>query len=48
MKKFIGKIIIYLITAIFIAGIIYGVSVGDFEDTENVGSIICLSCIGIE
>jgi hypothetical protein len=44
MKKF----IIYLITALFIAGIIYGGTLGDFEETENVGSLICLSCMGIE
>ena len=28
--------------------LIYGVKLGDFEETRYNGSILCLSCIGIE
>jgi hypothetical protein len=48
MIKIIKKIIIFLITAGFIASIVYGGILGDFVETETVGSIICLSCMGIE
>ncbi|KPJ72846.1 hypothetical protein AMJ52_04920 [candidate division TA06 bacterium DG_78] len=41
-------LLIFVITAVFIAGIIYGGMLGDFVETETVGSIICLSCMGIE
>lgn len=27
---------------------IYGVKLGDFQETQHNGSILCLSCIGIE
>jgi hypothetical protein len=42
------KLIIIIFTIVFAAGIIYGGMLGDFEETETVGSIICLSCMGIE
>jgi hypothetical protein len=45
MKKI---ILIAVATIIFIAGIIYGGKLGDFIETETVGSIMCLSCMGIE
>jgi hypothetical protein len=48
MKKAFAKLILVLITALFIAGIIYGGMLGDFVETETVGSIMCLSCMGIE
>ena len=41
-------IIIFLAFALFVAGIIYGGKLGDFEETESVGSVMCLSCMGIE
>lgn len=41
-------ILIIICTIIFIAGIIYGGKIGDFIETETVGSIMCLSCMGIE
>ncbi|MGB8656899.1 MAG: hypothetical protein WCE90_03830 [Candidatus Zixiibacteriota bacterium] len=27
--------------------VVYGLRLGDFEETRNNGSILCLSCIGI-
>jgi hypothetical protein len=45
MKKL---IFIIVLTAAFIASIIYGGKLGDFVETETVGSIMCLSCMGIE
>ena len=40
--------IIILFTAIFLAGIIYGGILGDFIETESVGSVMCLSCMGLQ
>jgi hypothetical protein len=40
--------LIILFTAIFLAGIIYGGILGDFVETESVGSVMCLSCMGLE
>ncbi len=45
MKKLIFVIII---TAVFVASIIYGGKLGDFVEVESVGSVMCLSCMGIE
>jgi len=39
-------IIIFLIVAL--AGIFYGAKIGDVIETQSVGSIMCLSCMGIE
>ncbi|MCX7995923.1 MAG: hypothetical protein N3A65_09185 [candidate division WOR-3 bacterium] len=41
-------ILIILLFIIFIAGIIYGGKVGDFTETESVGSVMCLSCMGLQ
>ncbi len=41
-------IIILLVTLIFAGGIWYGGKLGDFIETETVGSVMCLSCMGIE
>jgi hypothetical protein len=41
-------IIILLVTLIFVGGIWYGGKLGDFIETETVGSVMCLSCMGIE
>jgi hypothetical protein len=46
--KFVKRLIIYVAVLIFVAGIIYGGTLGDFEETETVGSVMCLSCMGIE
>ncbi len=45
MKKL---ILIIILTIAFVASVIYGGKLGDFEETENVGSVMCLSCMGIE
>jgi len=45
MKKLIFVIVL---TAVFVASIIYGGKLGDLEETESVGSVMCLSCMGIE
>lgn len=46
-----GRLIHYVIiffTAIFLASIIYGGMLGDFTETESVGSVMCLSCMGLQ
>lgn len=40
--------VIILVTIAFMSGIWYGGKVGDFVETETVGSVMCLSCMGIE
>jgi hypothetical protein len=47
MRKII-LIIIVLVTLVFLGGIWYGGKLGDFVETETVGSVMCLSCMGIE
>jgi hypothetical protein len=46
--KLVKRLIIYLAVFIFIAAVVYGGTLGDFEETETVGSVMCLSCMGIE
>ncbi len=41
-------ILVVILLVIFIAGIIYGGKVGDFTETETVGSVMCLSCMGLQ
>jgi len=41
-------IIIAIVTLAFIGNIWYGGKLGDFVETETVGSVMCLSCMGIE
>lgn len=41
-------IFILFLLVIFIASIIYGGKVGDFMETETVGSVMCLSCMGLQ
>lgn len=41
-------LLIFVITALFVASIIYGGMLGDFEETESVGSVMCLSCMGLQ
>jgi len=45
MKRF---IVILLVTLVFIAGIIYGGKLGDFIEIETTGSVMCLSCMGLQ
>lgn len=47
LERLIHYIIIFF-TAIFLAGIIYGGILGDFVETESVGSVMCLSCMGLQ
>lgn len=51
IEKDLGRLIHYVIvffTAIFLASIIYGGMLGDFVETESVGSVMCLSCMGLQ
>ena len=51
VEQDLGRLIHYVIiffTAIFLATIIYGGILGDFDETETVGSVMCLSCMGLE
>ena len=47
LERLIHYIIIFF-TTIFLAGIIYGGMLGDFVETESVGSVMCLSCMGLQ
>ncbi|MBE0432547.1 hypothetical protein IBX73_03665 [candidate division WOR-3 bacterium] len=47
MRKIFIAVII-LLTLVFAAGIWHGGRLGDFIETETVGSVMCLSCMGIE
>ncbi len=46
--KFVKTVLRILVLLIFLGLVTYGVKLGDFEETRNNGSILCLSCIGIE
>jgi hypothetical protein len=51
IEKDLGRLIHYVIiffTTIFLASIIYGGMLGDFVETESVGSVMCLSCMGLQ
>ncbi len=51
IEKDLGRLIHYVIiffTVIFLASIIYGGMLGDFVETESVGSVMCLSCMGLQ
>jgi hypothetical protein len=41
-------ILALIVTLVFIGNIIYGGKLGDFEETESVGSVMCLSCMGLQ
>jgi len=41
-------IFVILLTAVFVASIVYGGRLGDFEEIESVGSVMCLSCMGLQ
>ncbi len=41
-------VLVVVLFVLFIAGIVYGVSLGDVAECELHGSNICLSCMGIE
>jgi hypothetical protein len=51
IEKDLERLIHYAIaffTVIFLASIIYGGMLGDFIETESVGSVMCLSCMGLQ
>jgi hypothetical protein len=37
-----------MVLLIFLGLILYGIKLGDFVETKDNGSVLCLSCIGIE
>lgn len=41
-------ILIVVVLVICIAGILYGSKQGDLVETETVGSVMCLSCMGLQ
>ncbi len=45
--KWIKTILRISVLLIFLGLIIYGIKLGDFQETRDNGSILCLSCIGI-
>lgn len=46
--KFLKRVMSILVLLIFLGSIYYGISLGDLEETRVNGSMLCLSCIGIE
>jgi hypothetical protein len=46
--KFIKKALRIFALLIFLGLIFYGIQLGDFVETKDNGSVLCLSCIGIE
>lgn len=51
LENDLGRLIHYVIiffTTIFLASLIYGGMLGDFTETESVGSVMCLSCMGLQ
>jgi len=46
--KFLKKVLSIVALVIFLGLIFYGIKLGDFVETKDNGSILCLSCIGIE
>jgi len=47
MRKLV-VIIILVVTLAFIGNIWYGGKLGDFIESETVGSVMCLSCMGLQ
>jgi hypothetical protein len=46
--KFWKKALRIMVLLIFLGLILYGIKLGDFVETKDNGSVLCLSCIGIE
>jgi Ca2+/Na+ antiporter len=42
------KIITVVAMLLLVGLLIYGIKLGDFQETRYTGSILCISCIGIE
>jgi hypothetical protein len=43
-----GKLIKILAFVALLSLLVYGLTLGDFQETRYNGSILCVSCIGIE
>jgi hypothetical protein len=41
-------ILMIIVTLVFMGSIWYGGKLGDFVETETVGSVMCLSCMGLQ
>jgi hypothetical protein len=41
-------IFMIIVTLAFVGSIWYGGKLGDFTETETVGSVMCLSCMGLQ
>lgn len=51
IEKNLERLIHYVIAffiVIFLASVIYGALLGDLIETESVGSVMCLSCMGLQ
>jgi hypothetical protein len=46
--RFFKKVVRIVILLVLLGLVVYGVKLGDFEETRYNGSILCISCIGIE
>jgi hypothetical protein len=46
--RFLGKLLRIVALLALLGLAVYGVKLGDFEETRYNGSILCISCIGIE
>lgn len=46
--KFWKKALRIMVLLIFLGLFFYGIKLGDFVETKDNGSVLCLSCIGIE
>ena len=46
--KFLKNALRILVLVIFLGLLYYGIQLGDFVETRDNGSVLCLSCIGIE
>jgi hypothetical protein len=46
--KFFKNALRILVLTLFLGLVFYGIQLGDFEETRDNGSVLCLSCIGIE
>ncbi|NIN01841.1 MAG: hypothetical protein GTO24_28200 [candidate division Zixibacteria bacterium] len=46
--RFFGKLFKILAFLALLSLLVYGLTLGDFEETRYNGSILCISCIGIE
>jgi len=46
--KLVKNVLRIVVLLIFLGLTVYGIRLGDFEETKDNGSVLCLSCIGIE